>query len=72
VVLACHRIAPLGTKRKRQENIPTSCVKKKAPPMTAGARKVALLFSLAIIKITNTSSAVRNTSIHNPCTVLVP
>lgn len=50
---------------------PQSSETKSARPMPMGARNVALCFSAASMKITKTSSAVRNISRNRPWAVLV-
>jgi hypothetical protein len=44
---------------------------KRARPMPTGARNVALCFSAASMKMTKTSSAVRNISIKTPWVIVV-
>jgi hypothetical protein len=52
--------------------VPASSVKKNAVPIPSGARYVARCFSTASMRITNTSCAVRNTSMNRPWEMDVP
>lgn len=54
------------------ENLPTNSDRNKAKPMAAGAEIFPLCFSTAIIKMTNTNSHVRNSSMKKPWTALAP